>query len=225
MTEEEKRKVVIPGEVIAKGDDYLPGEGTEKREKEIVAIKYGLIEEQDRLIKVIPLSGVYIPRRGNVVIGTVENITYYGWVMNIGASENAFIPVSEFPKYIDNEDLEEVISIGEVVVAKVLGITKRGIDLTMKSSGLGRVEEGIIIKINSNKVPRVIGKGGSMINLIKTETNTNITVGQNGIIWIKGSKIEEELLAKKAIVFVSEKSYIHGLTDKLKEWIEEQKKK
>ena len=68
MTE---RKIVVPGEVVAKGD-YLPGEWTEKRGEEIVSIRYGLAEEANRLVKVIPLSGVYIPRRGNVIIGKVE---------------------------------------------------------------------------------------------------------------------------------------------------------
>jgi exosome complex RNA-binding protein Rrp4 len=53
------RKIVIPGEVVIKGEGYLPGEGTEKKGNEIVAIKFGLAEESNKLIKVIPLSGVY----------------------------------------------------------------------------------------------------------------------------------------------------------------------
>ena len=54
MTE---RKVIIPGEVIVEGDNYLPGEGTEKRGNQIVALRYGLAEESNRLVKIIPLSG------------------------------------------------------------------------------------------------------------------------------------------------------------------------
>ena len=61
-------------------------------------------------------------------------------------------------------------------------------------------------------------------NLIKEYTNCDITVGQNGIIWIRGNKVEDELFAKKAIKFVTEKSFIEGLTEKTKEWLEEQKK-
>ena len=86
-----ERKIVIPGEVIEKGNDFLPGEGTEKRGEEIVALKYGLAEESNRLVKIIPLSGVYNPRRGNVVIGKVELLTFNGWVINIGTAENAFL--------------------------------------------------------------------------------------------------------------------------------------
>ena len=218
MTNE--RKIVIPGEVIVTGNDYLPGEGTEKRGEEILAIKYGLAEESNRLIKVIPLSGVYQPRRGNVVIGEVENITFNGWIINIGTAENAFLSLTEVPRYVNKDGLDEVMDIGDMVVAKIWGINKRGIDVSIKSRGLGKLENGIIIKINSNKVPRVIGKEGSMISLIKDNTNCQITVGQNGLIWIEGNKIEDEILAKKAIMFVSENSFISGLTEELKKWFE-----
>jgi len=218
------RKVVVPGEVIAKGDDYLPGEWTEKVGSEIVAIRYGLAEESNRLVKVIPLSGVYSPRRGNVVIGKVENVTFNGWVIDIGTAEHAFLPLMEVPRFVNKDALEEVMDIGDMAVVKIWNINKRGIDLSLKSRGLGKIDEGLIMQVNPNKVPRVIGKEGSMIKIIKDETGCNITVGQNGYVWIKGESVDQELLAKEAILFVSEKSFIHGLTDELKKWFEEKKK-
>ncbi len=220
MTNE--REIVIPGETIVKGGDYLPGEGTEKRGDEIVSIKYGLSEESDRLVKVIPLSGVYQPRRGNVVIGKVENITFNGWVINIDASDNGFLSLMEVPRYVNKDELDEVMDIGDMVIAKIWSINKRGIDLSIKSRELGRISNGIILKINPNKVPRIIGKEGSMINLIKNETECDVTIGQNGLIWIKGDKIEDELFAKKAILFVAERSFISGLTEEVKKWFEKE---
>ncbi len=215
------RKIVIPGEVIEKGENFLPGEGTEKKDDEIIALRYGLAEESNRLVKVIPLSGVYQPRRGNVIIGKVKNITFNGWILDIGSADTAFLSLTEVPRYVNKGELEEVMEIGDMAVAKIWAVNKRGIDLSIKSRGLGKIDEGIILKVNSNKVPRVIGKEGSMINLIKENTNCNITVGQNGLIWIKGDKVEEELLAKQAILFVTEKSFIDGLTDKVTKWFEE----
>lgn len=215
------RKVVIPGEVIFSGDDYLPGDGTEKRGSDIVALRFGLAEEMSKLVKVIPLSGVYQPRRGNVIIGKVGLITFNGWVIDIGTAENAFLPLTETSRYVHKDRLDEVMDIGDMVVAKIWGINGRGIDLSIKSRGLGKIEEGIIFKINPNKVPRVIGKEGSMIKLIKDETGCNITVGQNGFIWVKGDTIEQELLAKKAIMHVVEKSFIEGLTEEVERWFSE----
>jgi len=220
----EARKVVIPGEILAEGNDYLPGEGTERVGKSIVALKYGLYEESNKLIKVIALSGVYQPRRGNVVIGRVENVTFNGWVIDIGTAEGAFLSLMEVPMFVNKNELEEMMGIGEMVVAKIWSINKRGIDLSLKSRGLGKIEEGLILTINSNKVPRVIGKEGSMIKLIKDETGCEITVGQNGLISIIGDSIEKELHAKKAIIFVAEHSFLSGLTEELKKWFEDNKK-
>ncbi len=218
------RKIVVPGEVIFSGDDYLPGEGTEKRGEEIVAIKFGLAEETKKLVKVIPLSGVYQPRRGNVVIGRVENITFNGWVININTAESAFLSLMEVPRYVNKDDLKEVMDIGDMVVSKIYSINKRGIDLTLKVNGLGGIDSGIIIQINPNKIPRVIGKEGSMISLIKDETKCRITAGQNGLISIEGNKVEDELFAKKAILYIAENSQMSGLTDEMKKWFEENKK-
>ncbi len=218
------REIVIPGEVVAKGGDYLPGEGTMKKGDEIVAIKFGLSEEQNNLIKVIPLSGVYQPRRGNIVIGKVENMTFNGWLIDIGTSGNGFLPVSEVPRYVNKNDLAEVLDFGDMVVAQISEVNKRGTDLTIRSRGFGRLDKGIIIEINPNKVPRVIGKEGSMISLIKDETKCRITVGQNGLIWIDGDSVEDELFAKKAILYVTERSLVSGLTEELKTWFEEGRK-
>ncbi|MBT4376174.1 S1 RNA-binding domain-containing protein [archaeon] len=219
-----ERKVVIPGEMIIEGEDYLPGDSTEKSEGKIYALRYGLAEESNNLIKVIPLSGVYSPRRGNVIIGKVENIISAGWFVDIGAPDNAFLSMMEVPRYVNKDAMEEVLQIGDMVIAKIWGISKRGIDLSLKSRGLGRVEEGIVFHINPNKVPRVIGKEGSMIKLIKENTGSNITVGQNGYVLIKGDNIDSELFAKRAIEFVVEKSFVEGLTDTVTKWFEEQKK-
>src|SRR3989337_714395 len=211
MTENE-RKVVIPGEVIVSGTDYLPGEGTEKKGNDIIAHRYGLAEEVARLVKVIPLSGVYSPRRGNVVIGKISNITFNGWLIDIGCPENSFLSVAEYPKFVHKNELDLVMKIGDMIVAKIKDVNRKSIDLTMRLKGLGKIDEGIIMQINPNKVPRVIGKEGSMINLIKEETGCNITVGQNGFIWIKGDSVEKELFAKRAMTFITEKSFLSGLT-------------
>ena len=130
----------------------------------------------------------------------------------------------EVPRYVNKDGLDEVMDIGDMVVANVWNVNRRGIDLSIKRRGLGKIEEGLIVEVNPNKVPRIIGKEGSMINLIKEQTGCSITVGQNGFVWIKGDKIENELLAKKAVLFITEKSFISGLTDAVEKWFKEEKK-
>ena len=76
------------------------------------------------------------------------------------------------------------------------------------------------MEINSQKVPRVIGKQGSMISLIKTKTGCEVTVGQNGLVWVKGTP-EGELKAEQAIKLVEEKSHLEGLTDRVGKFLEQ----
>lgn len=224
--EKKERKVVVPGEVIATGQNFLPGENTKREGKDIIATRFGLLDIEDRLTKVIPLSGSYIPRRGNVVIGKVIDITYNGWLMDIDSAYSAFLPIIECKGFISKkDDLSLIYNYGEMVIAKVLGVKGKGVDLTTRERGFHKLEEGIIVKVNSNKVPRVIGKQGSMVNLIKEYTGCNIVVGQNGLIWIKGENIESELLAKEAIKMITDKCLVEGLTDKVKEFLETKTKK
>ena len=129
----------------------------------------------------------------------------------------------EVPRYLDKNSLSEFLDVGDFFSAKISGVKQKGIDLTLESRGLGKLEGGIIVFINPHKVPRVIGRAGSMITIIKEETNCRITVGQNGLVWIRGDKVEDEILAKKAIFFVTKNSFVSGLTDKIKEYIDSEK--
>jgi exosome complex component RRP4 len=217
---EEKRKLVIPGEVVVSGDEYLPGEGTRKEGQDIIASKYGLADISGRLVRIIPLSGSYFPRYGNTIIGKVTDLTFNGWLIDIESPYSAFLSIIEVPRFISKENLADFLDIGDIIACKVTNVKRKNVDLTIHAKGLGKLEGGMIMKINSNKVPRVIGKEGSMIKLIKQETNSEIIVGQNGLVWIKAESIENELKAKEAILFVVSRSYIEGLTEKVKEFLE-----
>ncbi len=217
------RQIVIPGEIIAENTEALPGENTIKTEGKIIAQKYGLAEISDKLIKVIALSGAYVPRRGNTIIGEVENVLFNGWLIDFGGAEKGFLSLMEVPMYVNKDGLEEVMKIGDMLTAKIWNINKRGTDLSIKSRGLGKIEGGIIVKINPNKVPRVIGKEGSMVNLIKEKTGCNLTVGQNGFVHIKADSLEKELLAKQAVLFIEKNSMNNGLTEDINKWFEENK--
>ena len=220
--EKVKREIAIPGEKIISGKDYLPGDGTRREGEDIVVSRFGLIDISGRFVRIIPLSGAYMPRIGNIIIGRVADITFNGWVIDIKAPYLAFLSLSECPRFIRG-DLSEYHDIGDMICCKVTNVKSKGVDLTIEGRGLGKLEGGMIIEINSNKVPRIIGKDGSMINLIKQETNCEIVVGQNGIVWVSGDKIEDELKAKEVILFIVSKSFVEGLTDMVKEYLENNK--
>lgn len=216
----EERKIVVPGEVITSGDDFLPGEWTFREDDNIIANRYGLAEQVGRVIKIIPLSGAFTPRRNNVVLGRVTDITHNGWLIDIDYANKGFLPVAESPRYINKHEMDQYLAIGDLVSGKIWSISGRGIDLSFKGKGLGKLEEGFAFRITPSRVPRVIGREGSMINLIKEKTGCNISVGQNGWIWVKGENIDSEIRARKSIEFIADKVYIGGLTEKMEEWFE-----
>lgn len=217
-SQKHERRLVIPGEKIAEGDDYLPGDFTRKEGEEILSTRYGLAEINGRVVKIIPVSGVFEPRRGNNVIGRVVDINFSGWSVDVGGPYSAFLPLAECPRFINKNNIEEFAGVGDLLNAKIWSVKRGSIDLTLKSRGLGKLEDGRVIHINPHKVPRVIGKEGSMINLIKDSTRTEINVGQNGVIWLKGD-VECERKAEEVIKLVCDEAGSDGLTEKVENFL------
>jgi exosome complex component RRP4 len=218
-----KRKVVIPGEIIVSGEDYLPGEGARREGNDVIAARFGLAEEAGRMVKVIAITGAYIPRRNNIVLGRVIDITFHGWLVDIDSASSGFLPLEESPRFVNKNEMDQFLAIGDVIAAKIWSVKAKGIDLSLRSKGLGKLEGGFMFRVIPNRVPRIIGREGSMINLIKEKTGCNITVGQNGWIWIKGESLDAEIRTRKAIEFIAEKVCVEGLTEKMEEWFEKNK--
>lgn len=84
---------------------------------------------------------------------------------------------------------------------------------------LGRLQGGQVVEIDPVKVPRVIGRKGSMIKMLKRVLGCDIVVGANGRIYVRAReepKKERELLAVRAIREIERRSHLRGLTDWLK---------
>lgn len=217
------RDIVVPGEILAEGMDYLPSYGTYRQGENIHARKLGLANIDGKVIKLIPLSGRYLPKRGDTIIGKVEEILFSGWRVDTNSAYSAMLSISDATSsYIKRgADLTKFFNIGDWIITKITNVTSQNlIDLTMKGPGLKKLHGGRIIKVNCNKVPRIIGKSGSMVSMIKKATNTRILVGQNGIVWIDGAP-EEERLVVETIQKIVKESHLSGLTDRIKSFLEE----
>ncbi|HDI06479.1 MAG TPA: hypothetical protein ENF39_00555 [Candidatus Aenigmarchaeota archaeon] len=76
---------------------------------------------------------------------------------------------------------------------------------------------GRIAYISPSKVPRVVGKGGSMIKMIQDKTKCKVLIGQNGIIWINGDNTG---LVIKIVQKIDKEAHISGLTDRVSQLID-----
>jgi exosome complex component RRP4 len=232
----ENSKMVTPGETIAKGSDYRVGSNVYKREDEIISQVIGLVKIRDNHINVVSLKGKYFPRVGDLVIGKVIDASLNSWLVDISSPypgvmkpstslKNRFDPVKDRTRnYFD---------VGDIVVAKILSFDRtRDPVLTLRSNNrdhhqhyLGKLTGGRITDISPTKIPRLIGRRGSMISTIKHYTNSKIIVGQNGRVWFKADSFEEEYLVLQAIEKIDREAHTSGLTDRVKEFLEEEKKK
>jgi len=216
-----EKKIVVPGEEIAEGMDFLPAKGTYRDGDKIISAQLGLVNVNGRLIRVIPLTGRYIPKVGDTIIGKIVNITMNGWLVDIGYAYEAFLTLKEgTTEFVErNEDLSKYYDFEDIIVAKIINVSKsKSIDLTTKGPGLRKLNNGRIINVTPSKVPRIIGKQGSMITLVKDATQCRITVGQNGVVWLQGEP-EQEIKAIEAIKMIDEKAHIEGLTDEMKKFL------
>lgn len=114
------------------------------------------------------------------------------------------------------KELNKVYDIGDVLFLRVVDVDEiKKAKLGLKGRGMGKFKGGIIVDIAPTKVPRLIGKKGSMINMIKDKTNCKIVVGQNGLVWVKGDK-DMEQLTKNIIHLIEAEAHTSGLTNKIK---------
>jgi|SRR3989338_838768 len=219
-----EKDIVVPGEILAEGMDNLPGYGTYRVNDNILAGRLGLVSIEGRAIKLIPLSGRYIPQKFDTIIGKVDDITLFGWRINTNSAYSAVLPMKDATsEYIEKgADLTKYYDLGDYVVCKIVNVTSQKlVDVAMRGPGLKKLQGGRIIEVNANKVPRIIGKAGSMVSMIKEATNCQIVVGQNGLVWIDGEP-EMELITVNTIRKIEEGSHLTGLTDKIKEYLEKE---
>ncbi len=218
----QNRELVVPGTLLAQGP-FKNGRGTFKEGNRIYSTVVGLVDIRNDFIRVIPLEGPYIPEVGDNVIGKIVDVKFSSWTVDIGAPYQATLRIQDaVEEKIDllKTDLRKIFDIGDIIYAKVKAFNEvNQIDLTTKGMPFngGPLKGGQIVKITPSKVPRLIGKGGSMINLIKKMTQTRIIVGQNGWVWASGRKEELERVAIEAILKVDRESHTQGLTDRVKE--------
>mgnify|MGYP001610594667 CR=1 FL=1 len=215
------KSISVPGETLAIGMDILPGIGTYRDGERIVAIRLGLVLIDGRAIKLIPLSGRYTPKTHDTIICKVIDVGFNGWRLDTNSAYSAMLSIkdatSEF--IARGANLTQYYDLGDHIVCKIINVTtQKLIDVTMRGPGLRKLKGGRVIEVDPNKVPRIIGKQGSMIVIIKDATKCNIIVGQNGLIWIDGEPINE-LLAIQTIRKIEKESHLSGLTDKIKEYL------
>ena len=214
MIHVENKDLVIPGQILA-DDEYYSGRGTFKENGKVCSSLLGRVSLRNKKIRVIPLKSKYVPKKGDVVIGKIKDVRFSMWDLDINSPYSGILPAFEvFGR--EKKELNKVYDVGDVLFLRVVDVDEiKKAKLGLKGRGMVKFKGGIIVDIAPTKVPRLIGKKGSMINMIKDKTNCKIVVGQNGLVWVKGNE-DMEQLTREIIHLIEAEAHTSGLTNKIK---------
>jgi exosome complex component RRP4 len=214
------REIILPGELIEERKGKKLGSWTYEEGDKVFSKVLGLPKVTENEILVIPLSGIYLPKVGDKIIGTIKEVEPSGWLVDINSPYPAFLPLAEgVDEFVDTSrtDISKYFDIGEMLFCRISKVTKsKIIQVSMRDEEAKKIKNGITVDVTPSKIPRIIGKGGSMINMIKDSTGCEIIPGQNGVVWIRG---EDKTKAIEAILTIENESHTMGLTEKIQKML------
>ncbi|MDE1865261.1 MAG: hypothetical protein KGH94_01315 [Candidatus Micrarchaeota archaeon] len=196
------RNIVLPGEMISDRPQRI--ENTYVENGRTYSKIMGMYEPNSR--GVIPLEGSWSPNTEDTVVGVVMEQRNKVFVIDLRFFGRCLLVPGKFDEYSFEP--------GEIIEAKIKEVENRK---TIVLSDGKLLEGGRMIRVKPKKVLRVIGKKNTMINQIREITKTDIVVGLNGLIWMRGGNIE---LAEEAIFKVEREAHTSGLTESIKQYLE-----
>jgi exosome complex component RRP4 len=209
---ETKRRYVIPGDVITTGP-FRPEQNVYQEGDRIISTSVGISEIFENAVRVIP-------KTNDLIIGKVIGHSSLSWEFDINSCFVGFLPAQDVfgRDYSPTKDeLKERLDKGDLVAARVANFDRsRDPLLTVQDRDLGKIESGELIEISPSKVPRLIGKRGSMIQTIEMATKAMITIGQNGWIVVSSEDPDGLLKAIEAIRMVDAQAHMPNLTERVK---------
>jgi exosome complex component RRP4 len=204
MAESKTVPLVMPGDALA----FVPRdlEGVYMQDGKAYAAVVAVAQDG----RFIPLKGKYSPVYGDRVIGLVKNERFAGFDCDLNGP---------YEGLVSSRDTREEFDLGECVLAKVISVSET------KEAGLAepqRLTGGELVEIDAVKIPRLVGRNGALVQLIKQYTNAELTIGQNGRVYIKNGNTA---LAALAVLKIAKEAHVSGLTVRVEAFLKEESAK
>jgi len=196
--------ILIPGDNLKKKDI-----NSYERENNYYS-KYIVLVNEDKTTR---LFGYYMPEVNDIVIGKVIDVLSNGWIVDINSPYMGKLSLKD-----TGVDPNDLYTYGDYILCQIIKMTKNKlIDLDIKKKE--KLNNGLILKVDPARIPRLIGKNSSMLNLIKEYLKIDIIIGKNGRVYLNGN-VNDISKAVDIIRFIINNSYKKGLTEKVKEILE-----
>lgn len=206
----ENKEIVLPGSLLT-DNNYKLGRGTYKENGKIYSSITGLVYFESEQIKVIPLKDTYSPNYGDLVIGQVTGSSYSSWSIDINSTYHGFLPTTEL--YDKNEpNINNIINIKDMLLLRVANVDEiNRVKLTLRSRGLGKFNQGTIIKVKQPTIHFLSEENAFLTTMIQEYTYTDVIIGKNGLIWINGLKENIERIIEIIELIEKEEPLKHNL--------------
>ena len=206
----ENKEIVLPGSLLT-DNNYKLGRGTYKENGKIYSSITGLVYFESEQIKVIPLKDTYSPNYGDLVIGRVTGSSYSSWSIDINSTYHGFLPTTEL--YDKNEpNINNIINIKDMLLLRVANVDEiNRVKLTLRSRGLGKFNQGTIIKVKQPTIHFLSEENAFLTTMIQEYTYTDVIIGKNGLIWINGLKENIERIIEIIELIEKEEPLKHNL--------------
>ncbi len=196
------KEIVLPGDVVS--DNPVRSPYTYIENGRTYSMVLGLCERNP--LSIVPLESIWDPRIEDTVVGVVTSVRNSVYEVDLRFHGRSIIIGGKFERFS--------FKVGDVVEATIKDIEeKRTIILSYPKMLSG----GTLISVKPAKIPRIIGRDNTMIRQIAESAGSNIVVGKNGLIWLKGGDIA---LATEVILRVQEEAHVSGLTERIKKMME-----
>jgi exosome complex component RRP4 len=209
--------------LLARGR-YKAGQNVIKVDDAYYATVVGSFEIRERgVIAVRALKGPYMPKKGDKVIGAVIDVSMGSWSVDIRSPYVATLPASRFSSRINPtlEDIRNYLNVGDYVYCEIAEFDRFHspvLDASI-SKEFGPVKKGVVIPVEPTRVPRIIGKKGSMLQLLNKELNVKLVVAQNGYVWIPSDDASKYKLVIEVIRKIETEAHLPGLTDRIEKFL------
>lgn len=209
------RDLVVPGTFIGRESEVIHDTSCFIEDGNVYSAFEGMVRVEGRNVKVVPSSGAYTPKDEDVVIGVIVEELGSKWLVDINSPYLCPLSTEETEREENRRSHSKPqFKVGDIITAKVMGVNEVYDCRLIKP---WKMEDGLIIDVDPKRVPRVVGKKKSMLNIIREKTGCRIIVGQNGKIWIKDGDVD---LAVRTIKRIEREAQSKGLTDKIAQLLE-----
>jgi len=199
--EHKKKQIVVPGDLVTDQRKKL-GQHVFIENGKVYSDALGITYPDSSVAYVVALHGRYMPQREDLIVGIVTRETVRGYMVDINSIYSSYIPA---------DAVRDKLQKGSIVSAKVGNVNEIN---EAELFDLRVFYGGEIISVEPSKVPRIIGKNGSMLSALKNGTGCNLLVGRNGWAWVKDGDVK---LLVEAIRLIESEAHLNNLTVKVED--------